>query len=78
MKFGTQSRSSSLMINMIFEILDLDPRFKILADCLKMVKMSDGLKIVMCPIFMKFSTQHKLSMLIMNIVFGINDLDPKL
>ena len=27
---------------------------------------------------MKFGTQNKLSMLIMNILFGIDDLDPKL
>ena len=26
MKFDTQSRSSSLIINMIFEIVDLDPK----------------------------------------------------
>ena len=28
MKFGTQSRSSSLILNMIFEIADLDPKLK--------------------------------------------------
>ena len=32
MKFGTQSRSSSLIINMIFEIADLDPKLKTWAD----------------------------------------------
>ena len=32
----------------------------------------------MCPIFMKFGTQNKSNMLIMNILFGIDDLDPKL
>ena len=32
MKFGTQSRSSSLIVNMIFEIADLDPKLKTLAD----------------------------------------------
>ena len=37
-----------------------------------------GLKIVMCQIFMKFGTQKKLNMLIMNILIGIDDLDPKL
>ena len=28
MKFGNQSRSRSLIINMIFEIVDLDPELK--------------------------------------------------
>ena len=32
----------------------------------------------MCPVFMKFGTQKKLNMLIINIVLGIDDLDPKL
>ena len=32
MKFGTQSRSSLLIINMIFEIADLDPKLKTWAD----------------------------------------------
>ena len=32
MKFGSQSRSSSLVINMIFEIADLDPKLKPWAD----------------------------------------------
>ena len=32
----------------------------------------------MCPIFMKFDTQNKLNMLIINILIGIDDLDPKL
>ena len=32
MKFGNQSRSSSLMINMIFEIADLEPKLKTWAD----------------------------------------------
>ena len=32
MKFDTQSRSSSLIINMIFEIADLDPNLKTWAD----------------------------------------------
>ena len=37
-----------------------------------------GLKIAMCLIFMKFSTQNKSNMLIMSILIGIDDLDPKL
>ena len=70
MKFGTQSRSSLLIINMIFIIADLDPKFKYLGRF--------GLKIAMCLIFMKLVTQNKLNMLIMNILIGIDDLDPKL
>ena len=41
-----------------------------------MVKISVGLKIAMCPIFIKFSTQNKSNMLIINIVLGIDYLDP--
>ena len=37
-----------------------------------------GLKIAMCLTFMKFGTQNKSNMLIMNILTGIDDLDPKL
>ena len=37
-----------------------------------------GLKIAMCPIFMKFGTQNKSIMVIINILIGIDDLDPKL
>ena len=70
MKFGTQSRSSLLIINMIFMIADLDPKFKYLGRL--------GFKIAMCLIFMKLFTQNKLNMLIMNILIGIDDLDPKL
>ena len=32
----------------------------------------------MCLIFMKFGTQNKSNMLIMNILIEIDDLDPKL
>ena len=32
----------------------------------------------MCPIFMKFDTQNKSNMLIINILIGINDFNPKL
>ena len=35
-----------------------------------------GLKIAMCLIFMKFGSQSKSNMLIMNISIGIDDLDP--
>ena len=37
-----------------------------------------GHKIAMCPIFVKFGTQNKSNMLVMNIGLGIDDLDPKL
>ena len=37
-----------------------------------------GLKIAMCLIFIKFGTQNKLNMLIINILIGIDNLDPKL
>ena len=37
-----------------------------------------GLKIAMYPIFMKFGTQNKSNMLIMKMLIGIDDLDPKL
>ena len=37
-----------------------------------------GLKIAMCPIFKNFSIQNKLNMLIINILIGIDDLDPNL
>ena len=59
MKFGNQSRSSLLIISMIFEIKNLDPELKTWADF--------GFKIAMCPIFMKFDTQNKSNVLIMNI-----------
>ena len=32
MKLGTQGRSRSLIINMIFEIADIDPKLKTWAD----------------------------------------------
>ena len=72
MKFGTQSRSSLLIINMVFEISDLDP---------KLYLDRFGLKIAMCMIFIKFGTQNKLNMhyeWIMNILIGIDYLDRKL
>ena len=37
-----------------------------------------GLKIAMCPIFVKFGTQNKSKMLIINTLIGFDDLDPKL
>ena len=70
MKFGNQSRSSSLIINAIFEIADLDPKLKAWADLVS--------KLQCAPIFMKFGTQNKSNMLIINILIGIDYLDPKL
>ena len=52
---------------MIFEITDLDPKL-----CLGRF----GLKNAMCLIFIKFGTQNKLN--IMNILIGIDYLDPRL
>ena len=69
MKFGNQSRSSLLIIP-IFEIADLDLKIKNLGRF--------GLKITMCPIFIKFGTHNKANMLIMNMLIGIDDLEPKL
>ena len=66
MNFGTQSRSSSLIINMIFEISDLESLERF------------GLKIAMCLIFMKFENQNKSNILIMNVLIGMDYLDPKL
>ena len=62
MKFGTQSRSSSLIINTIFEIVDLDSKLKTWGRF--------GLKIAMCPIYMKFDTLNKPNMLMMNIILA--------
>ena len=50
--------------------MDLDPKLKI---CGRF-----GFKIAMCPIFMKFCTQNKSNMLIMNIGLETDDLDHKL
>ena len=55
---------------MIFEIADLDLERKYLGGFI--------LKIAMCPIFMKLGTQSKSNMVIMNIILGIDGLDPKL
>ena len=54
---------------MIFEIVDIDSNLKNLGRF--------GLKISVL-IFMKFDTQNKSNMLIMNTLIGIDDLDPKL
>ena len=66
MKFGPESRSSLLIINMIFEIADLESLGRF------------GLRIAMCLIFMKFDNQNKSNMLIMNILVGINYFYQKL
>ena len=70
MKFGTQIRSSSLLINVIFEIADLEPKLKAWTDRF-------GVNIAMCLIFMKFGNQCKSNMLLMDILIGTDDLDRK-
>ena len=70
MIIGNQSRSSSLIINMISEIADLNPKMKNLGRL--------GLKNGMCQIFMIFATQNKSNILIITILTEIDDLDPKL
>ena len=55
---------------MIFEIADLDP---------KLNTWADGLKIAMCLIFINLKhANYESNMLIMNILIGIDDFDPKL
>ena len=48
MKFGTQSRSGFLIMNMIFEIADLDPKLKTWADLVSELQCT--------PTFVKFGT----------------------
>ena len=55
---------------MVFEIADFWPKIK------NLVRL--GLKIAMYIIFIKFGTQNKSNMVIMNILIGIDNLDPKL
>ena len=57
---------SSLIINMIFEIADLESLDRF------------SLKIAICLIFMKFGNYKKSNMLIMNILIGIDYHDWKL
>ena len=45
MKFSTQSSSSSLIINMIFEIADLGPKLKAWADLDSKLNVPDFFKI---------------------------------
>ena len=69
MKFGTQSRSSSLIINDIWNDIWNSgswPKIKYLGRF--------GPKISIYLIFMKFGTQNKSNMPIMNILIGIDDL----
>ena len=54
---------------MTFEIGGLDPKLKSWADLVSKLQ---------CATFMKFGTQNKSNMLIINILFGIDDLDSKL
>ena len=50
MKCDTQSRSSSLIINMIFEIADLDPKLKTWPDLVSKLRCA--------PIFMTLSANQ--------------------
>ena len=60
MKCSTQSRSCLLIINMIFEIADGDPKLQTWADSVS--------KLQVAPIFMKFGTHNKSNMLIINTI----------
>ena len=66
---GSQNRSSLLIISMVFEIANLDPKLK---------TSRFDFKIGMCPISIKFGSQNKSNMLIINTLIGIDDLDQKL
>ena len=63
MKFDNQSRASSLIKNVIFEIADLDPKWKTWGDVVS--------KLQCVTIFMKFGTQNKSIMLIINILLEL-------
>ena len=65
-KFGIQSRSSNLKYD-IWKLWILTQNW---ADLISKLKCA--------PTFMKFGTQCKSNMLIMNMVLGTDDLDPKL
>ena len=69
MKFGNQSRSSSLIINMIFKIVDLDPKSKTWPDLVSKLQ---------CARFLWNLALNKLSKLIIDILIRIDDLDPVL
>ena len=55
MKCSTQSRSCLLITNMIFEIVDGDPKLQTWADLVS--------KLQVAPIFMKFGTRQCLEQL---------------
>ena len=61
MKLGTERRFVNHKYN--FEAADLDS---------KLYLGRFGLKNAMCLIFMKFGTQNKLNILIMNMLIGID------
>ena len=68
MKSDDQGKSSSLILSIIFEIADLDPKLKAWVE----------LKTAIRPIFINIGTQNKSNMMIINKLIGIDDLDPKL
>ena len=67
--YDNQSRSSLLIINIMFEIANLDPKLKTWGRI--------GLKTATYPIFMKFNNLNKSNLLIMNILTEIDDFVPK-
>ena len=74
MKFGNQSRPSSLIINVIFEIADLDSKLKTQIwsqNCnvpgFYEIRHSEQME------HAKFGTQNKCNMLIINILIGIDE-----
>ena len=64
MKFSTQSSSSFLIINMMFEIADLGPKLKASDSKLNASDVAIG-------------NQNKSNMLIINILIATDGLDPK-
>ena len=68
MKFDTQSRSSLLIINIIFEIVDLDPKLKAWADLVSKLQ---------CAYFYEIWQSEKIehAKYDMNVLIGIDDLD---
>ena len=55
---------------MIFEIANLGPKSKTCADLVSKLRYA--------PIFIEFGTKYKSEMLIVNMVLGIPDPNPKL
>ena len=69
MKFSTQSNSSLLIINMVFEIADLGPKLK--------ASDSKDLDSKLNASDVAIGNQNKSNMLIINILIVTDGLDPK-